>query len=185
MCRLIWIFVGHTCPNVHLSSFTRGLHCLLRSVCPTTHTCLKLWTKICETRQNFKGDLTKFCETFLNITLELPKYSLNSFCLCKKLVKPQQCVSYVYFFIKSVVKWSEKSVRFELFMGIAFQMGQILWDFISQCEVWHVWIHRVNWVITDVFDVCVTIWSLLIKYLFSIMTWYNFSPLRIWNSYSQ
>ena len=32
---------------------------------------------------------------------------------------------YGYFFIKSVVKWSEKSVRFEFFMGIAFQMGQI------------------------------------------------------------
>ena len=24
-------------------------------------------------------------------------------------------------------------------MGIGFQMGQILWDFISQCEIWHVW----------------------------------------------
>ena len=23
-------------------------------------------------------------------------------------------------------------------MGIAFQIGQILWDFISQCEIWHV-----------------------------------------------
>ena len=30
----------------------------------------------------------------------------------------------VNFFIKSVVKWSEKSVRFEFFMGIAFQMAQ-------------------------------------------------------------
>ena len=28
------------------------------------HTCHKLWTKICEIRQNFKGDLTKFCEIF-------------------------------------------------------------------------------------------------------------------------
>ena len=42
------------------------------------HTCHKLWTKICEIRQNFKGDLTKFCEIFLNITLELPQYSLKS-----------------------------------------------------------------------------------------------------------
>ena len=24
-------------------------------------------------------------------------------------------------------------------MGVAFQMDQILWDFISQCEIWHVW----------------------------------------------
>ena len=23
-------------------------------------------------------------------------------------------------------------------MGIGFQMGQILWDFISECEIWHV-----------------------------------------------
>ena len=26
-------------------------------------------------------------------------------------------------------------------MGIGFQMGQILWDFISQCEIWHVWLN--------------------------------------------
>ena len=26
-----------------------------------------------------------------------------------------------------------------IFMGIALKMGQILWDFISQCEIWHVW----------------------------------------------
>ena len=44
-----------------------------------TCTCYKLWTKIYETRQNFKGDLTKFCEIFLNITLELHQYSLKSF----------------------------------------------------------------------------------------------------------
>ena len=37
------------------------------------HTCHKLWTKICEIRQNFKGDLTKYCEVFLYITLELPQ----------------------------------------------------------------------------------------------------------------
>ena len=40
-----------------------------------TCTCHKLWTKICEIRQNFKGDLTKFCEIFLNITLEFPQYT--------------------------------------------------------------------------------------------------------------
>ena len=62
--------------------------------------------------------------------------SLKSFFLCKKS-KPQQCVIYVYFFIKSVVKWSANSVEFEFFMGMAFQMGQILWDFISQCEFWY------------------------------------------------
>ena len=31
---------------------------------------------------------------------------------------------YVYFFIKSVVKWSENSVRLEFFTGIAFQMAK-------------------------------------------------------------
>ena len=41
---------------------------------------------------------------------------------------------YVYFFIKCIVSWSENSVRFENLMGIGFQMGQILWDFIS--KVW-------------------------------------------------
>ena len=83
-----------------------------------------LWTKICEIRQNFKGDLTKFCEIFLNSTLELPQYCLKSFFFffffhVRSLCKPQQCVIYVNFFIKSVVKWSAKYYE----MGIAFQMG--------------------------------------------------------------
>ena len=38
---------------------------------------------------------------------------------------------YVYFFIKPVVKWAENSVRFEFFMGIAFQMGQNSVRFLS------------------------------------------------------
>ena len=42
----------------------------------------------------------------------------------RSLWKPQQCVIYVYFFIKFVIKWSENSVRFEFLMGIAFQMDQ-------------------------------------------------------------
>ena len=41
------------------------------------HTCHKLWTKICEIRQNFKGDLTKFCEIFLNITSTPPPHPLS------------------------------------------------------------------------------------------------------------
>ena len=36
----------------------------------------------------------------------------------RSLWKTQHCVLYVYFFIKSVVKWSENSVRFEFFMGL-------------------------------------------------------------------
>ena len=38
------------------------------------------------------------------------------------------------------VRWSGNSVRFDNLMGIGFQKGQILWDFISQCEIWHVWV---------------------------------------------
>ena len=51
------------------------------------HTCHKLWTKICETRQNFKGDLTKFCEIFLNITGASQIQSKVFFFSCQKLVK--------------------------------------------------------------------------------------------------
>ena len=47
-------------------------------------------------------------------------------------------VGFVMLPLKFVAKWSENSVRFQN-MGIGFQMGQILWDFISQCEIWHVW----------------------------------------------
>ena len=38
-------------------------------------------------------------------------------------------------------------MRFENFMGTGFQVGQILSDFISQCEIWHVYMERVkrNW----------------------------------------
>ena len=96
-----------------------------------THTCHKLWTKICEIRQNVKGDLTKFCEIFLKITLDLPQYSLKSLFFMQEDCEKHNSVRFVYFFIKSVLKWSENSVRFVFFMGIAFQMGQILWDFIS------------------------------------------------------
>ena len=46
---------------------------------------------------------------------------------------------YGYFFTICVVRWSENSVRFENLMGTGFQMGQILCDCISQCEIRHVW----------------------------------------------
>ena len=105
------------------------------------HTCHKLWTRICEIRQNFKGDSINFCEIFLNITLELPKYSLKSFFHVRSLWKPQQCVIYVYFFIKSVV-------HFVNVLKILWDLN-FLWelpsrwakfcDLISQCEIWHVW----------------------------------------------
>ena len=55
----------------------RSIHKILSYFSPLVsalqhcHTCHKLWSKICETRHNFKGDLAK-CEIFLNITLELP-----------------------------------------------------------------------------------------------------------------
>ena len=88
------------------------------------HTCHKLRTEIREIRQNFKGELTKYCEVFLNITLELPQYSsLFFFFHVRSLWKQQHCVIFVYFFIKSVVNWSENSVRFEQFMGTVFQIS--------------------------------------------------------------
>ena len=56
--------------------------------------------------------------------------------------KSQQCLIYVYFFIKSVVKWSKNSVRFELFIGIAFQIGQILWDiFLTVWDMAFMYVH--------------------------------------------
>ena len=71
--------------------------------CPVTHTCHKLWTKICEIRQNFKGDLTKFCEIFLNITLEFPQYSLKSLFSFKKLVKTTTVCDLCLFLHKNVL----------------------------------------------------------------------------------
>ena len=85
----------------------------VRSIGTEKHTCHKLWTKICEIRQNFKGDTTKFCEIFLNITLELPQYSLKSF----------------FFFLCDLCLFLHNiccKMETELFMGIAFQIGQIV-----------------------------------------------------------
>ena len=79
---------ANNCSRRHLffCIFQRRYHNSCESFIWNVHTCHKRWTKICEVRQNFKGDLTKFCEIFLNITLQLPKYSL-SFFSCKKPVK--------------------------------------------------------------------------------------------------
>ena len=40
---------------------------------PNLQTSHKLWTEICEIRQNFKGYLIKFCEIFRKITLDSSK----------------------------------------------------------------------------------------------------------------
>ena len=107
--------------------------------CRALHTCHNLWTKISDWRQNFKGDLTKLCEIFLNITLELPQYSLFFVCV-RNLWKPQQCLINIYFFIKSVVKWSENSVRYEFLWKLPPRWAKFC-EISSQCEIWHVWDH--------------------------------------------
>ena len=56
-------------------------------------------------------DLTKFCEIFFNITFELPQYSLKSFFFMQEACDNNNNVWLMFFFIKSVVKWSENSVR--------------------------------------------------------------------------
>ena len=73
-------------------AFNRGNNQVWKGI---PHTCHKLWTKICEIRQNFKWDFTTFLEIFINITLELPQYSLKSFFFLhvRSLWKPQQCGS--------------------------------------------------------------------------------------------
>ena len=71
---------------------------------PQYHTCHKLWTKIYEIRQNYKGVLTKFCEIFLNITLELPKYRIVFFFSCKKLVKTTTMYDLYVFLHKTFCK---------------------------------------------------------------------------------
>ena len=74
----------------------------------------------------------------LNITLEHPKYSLKSFLYVRSLWKPQLC-DLCLFLHKICCKTVWKFCEIWIFMGIAFQVGKILWDFISQCEIRHVW----------------------------------------------
>ena len=58
-------------------------------------------------------------------------------------MKPQQCVSYVYFFIKSVVKWSKNSVRFEFLWELPSRFAKFC-EILShsvilfQCEIRHI-----------------------------------------------
>ena len=62
---------------------------------------------------------------------------------------------YVYFFIKYVVRWSEKSVRFENLMRIGFQKAHILLDFVSQCEIWHAFNIGILWWLSHIFNTSV------------------------------
>ena len=101
-----------------------------------THNCHMLRTEICKVRAVFKGALIKFYGIFTKITLKLPENSQNLFFLMF-VINTTKCD----FFIKCVIRCSENSVRFEILTGIGVQTGQILWDFISQCEIWHVWIN--------------------------------------------
>ena len=81
------------------------------------HTCHKLGTKICEIRQNFKGDLTYFCEIFLNISLELPQYSLKSFFSSKKLVTTTTMCDLCLFLHKICCKMVLKFCEICIFYG--------------------------------------------------------------------
>ena len=105
---------------------------------PPLHTCHKLWIEICEMRQIFKGDLIKLCEIFTKITLELPQSSQKPLFKCKKLVINTTTCDLCLFLHKMCCKIVWKVWDLKNLMGIGFQMGKILWDFISQCEIWHV-----------------------------------------------
>ena len=139
--QLIWIYT--VCKGkIYPGSAGQGLTIKFYSFRVVTrvdaridHTCHKLWTKICEIRQNFKEDLTKFCETFLNITLELPKYSLR-----KKLVKTTTMCDLCLFLHKICFNMVWKFCEIWKFYGICLSDGTNSMRFISQCEIWHVWL---------------------------------------------
>ena len=56
----------------------------------------------------------------------------------KKLVKTTTVCALCLFLHKICCKMVLKFCEIWIFMGIAFQMGQILWEFILLCEVWHI-----------------------------------------------
>ena len=110
----------------------------------TAHTCHKLWTEICEVRQNFKWDLIKFCETFTKIAFKLTKGILKPLVSFNRLlintIKCNLCLLVHKICLKFYLEilWDMK-----ILLGIGFYMGRILWDFVSQCEIWHVWLHLI------------------------------------------
>ena len=84
------------------------------------HTCHKLWTKICEIRTNFKGDLTKFCEIFLNIKASLrtsPNIVKSLYSSCKKLVKPTTVCDLCLFLHNICSKMVWKFCEIPIFYG--------------------------------------------------------------------
>ena len=68
--------IGHSLSGLGFQHLPRG----------HAHTCHRLWTKICEIRQVFKGDLIKFYKIFTKNNLELPQNSQKPLFKCKKLV---------------------------------------------------------------------------------------------------
>ena len=114
--------------------------------CPwVMHTCHKLWTKICEIRQNFKWDLTKFCEIFLNITLELPHYSLKFSFSCKKLVKTTKMWDLCLFLHKISCKMVWKFCEIWTFYGnCLFRLAKFC-DILSHSVRYGMYGHALGW----------------------------------------
>ena len=86
----------------------------------------------------FKGDLinsVRFSLTSFQSSRNIVWSLLLFFFHVRSLWKPQKHLIYVYFLIKSVVKRSENSVRFEFSWKLPSRWANF-WDFISQCQVW-------------------------------------------------
>ena len=103
------------------------------------HACHKLWTEICEIRQNFKWDLIKFCEIFTKITLKLLQSSQKPLFECMKLIINTTKFDVCLFLHKMCCKLVWK------FCEIWKSYGNWLPDepnsvkfYMSQCEIPHV-----------------------------------------------
>ena len=92
----------------------------------------------CEIRQIFKGDLIKFCVFLQKSLWSSPKIVKKSFNCKKHVINTTKC-DLCLFLHKMCCKMVWKLWDLKNLMGIGFQMGQILSDLISQCQVWHVW----------------------------------------------
>ena len=101
------------------------------------HTCDKLWTDFGEIRLIFKEDLIKFCEIFTKVTLEHPQNSQKPSFKCKKLLINTIKCDLCLFLHKISCKmfWKCCEIWKSYGMETGFQIGQILGDFISQCEM--------------------------------------------------
>ena len=100
---------------------------------------ISCWQKS-EILQIFRGDLMKFCEIFLENHFQAYISKLKAIILMNYAWDSHANVWFISSSLKNSL-WNGMQILWDL--KILWETGsrraKILWDFVSQSEVWHVW----------------------------------------------